>query len=98
MAKVFPLHPKYPERICWGCDKYCRDDDLQCGNGSIRIPHPCEDSGPHWYRQGDWSNLLTEKQRIEIAQELAQENLKTGTDPAGKPAKPHIRLPLPPKS
>ncbi|MBS0174921.1 MAG: DUF3079 domain-containing protein, partial [Nitrospira sp.] len=23
MAKKFPLHPKNPERICWGCDKYC---------------------------------------------------------------------------
>ncbi|MBQ1657017.1 MAG: DUF3079 domain-containing protein, partial [Rhodocyclaceae bacterium] len=21
MAKKFPLHPKHPERICWGCDK-----------------------------------------------------------------------------
>ncbi|MGN6661313.1 MAG: DUF3079 domain-containing protein, partial [Achromobacter mucicolens] len=23
MAKKFPLHPKHPERICWGCDRYC---------------------------------------------------------------------------
>ena len=24
----FPLHPKHPERICWGCEKYCPADDL----------------------------------------------------------------------
>ncbi|PQK68826.1 hypothetical protein CG428_23325, partial [Pantoea ananatis] len=23
MAKKFPLHPSHPERICWGCDRYC---------------------------------------------------------------------------
>ncbi|MDU8023859.1 MAG: DUF3079 domain-containing protein, partial [Neisseria sp.] len=23
MAKKFPIFPKNPERICWGCDKYC---------------------------------------------------------------------------
>ncbi|WP_251278732.1 DUF3079 domain-containing protein, partial [Enterobacter hormaechei] len=23
MAKPIPLHPKHPERICWGCDRYC---------------------------------------------------------------------------
>ena len=33
MAKKFPLHPKHPERICWGCDKYCSIDALGCGNG-----------------------------------------------------------------
>ena len=37
MAKIFPLHPKNPERICWGCDKYCPADSLICGNGSERI-------------------------------------------------------------
>ena len=29
MAKKFPIFPKNPERICWGCDKYCREDDLR---------------------------------------------------------------------
>ena len=37
MAKKFPIFPKHPERICWGCDKYCKDDDLLCGNGCERI-------------------------------------------------------------
>jgi hypothetical protein len=42
MAKQFPLHPKHPERICWGCDKYCAAKDLMCGNGSGRTQHPAE--------------------------------------------------------
>ena len=42
MAKKFPLHPAHPERICWGCDKYCPADSLACGNGSGRTLHPAE--------------------------------------------------------
>lgn len=47
MAKV-PLHPKRPEQICWGCDKYCPANDLRCGNGTIRTPHPSELFGDDW--------------------------------------------------
>ena len=54
MAKPFPLHPKHPERICWGCDKYCAAGDLQCGNGSGRTQHPAEMLGEDWYTFGDW--------------------------------------------
>lgn len=54
MAKKFPLHPKHPERICWGCDKYCPADALQCGNGSGRTQHPAELLGDDWYTMGDW--------------------------------------------
>ena len=43
-----PLHPRYPERICWGCDKFCPADDLACGNGTIRSPHPVELFGSDW--------------------------------------------------
>jgi hypothetical protein len=50
MAK-FPLHPKNPERLCWGCEKLCPADDMRCGNGTIRSPHPCELMGKDWY---DW--------------------------------------------
>lgn len=71
--------PKYPERICWGCDKYCVADDLQCGNGSERIQHPVELDGEKWYEHGDWSNLLTSEQLEEI-------------DKQSKPSKPHIKL------
>ncbi len=47
MAKI-PLHPKHPERICWGCDLYCPADDLRCGNGTIRTQHPVELFGEDW--------------------------------------------------
>ena len=49
MAKPFPLNPKHPERICWGCDKYCATDALACGNGSGRTQHPAELQGEDWY-------------------------------------------------
>ncbi len=49
MAKKFPLRPKHPERICWGCDKYCSVDDLKCGNGSDRTQHPAELFGDDWF-------------------------------------------------
>ncbi len=42
------LNPKNPERICWGCDKYCSADDLRCGNGTIRTQHPVELFGEDW--------------------------------------------------
>jgi hypothetical protein len=51
MTKV-PLRPKNPERVCWGCDKYCPADDLACGNGTIRAPYPCELFGDDWL---EWS-------------------------------------------
>lgn len=91
MSKIFPLHPKHPERICWGCDKYCRQDDLLCGNGCIRIPHPCEDFGEQWYLHGDWSGLLSEKQRTQIAAEQQAQSPEPESD---KTTKPHIKLAL----
>ncbi|HLH18833.1 MAG TPA: DUF3079 domain-containing protein, partial [Bryobacteraceae bacterium] len=45
----FPIHPAHPERICWGCEKLCPADDMCCGNGTIRTPHPCELMGDDWY-------------------------------------------------
>ena len=54
MAKRFPLHPKHPERICWGCDRYCPKESLGCGNGSDRTQHPAELLGEDWYLFGDW--------------------------------------------
>ena len=47
MEKV-ALHPKHPERICWGCDKYCPADALSCGNGTVRAQHPVELFGEDW--------------------------------------------------
>jgi hypothetical protein len=43
-----PLRPSHPERICWGCDKYCPADELACGNGTIRTLHPIELFGADW--------------------------------------------------
>lgn len=83
MAKKFPIAPKHPERICWGCDKYCSADDLQCGNGSERIQHPVELSGAKWYEEGDWSDLLNDKQQEEL-----------GLKQPARQQKPHIKLTL----
>ncbi|MCY1288072.1 hypothetical protein D3C76_886760 [compost metagenome] len=49
MAKKFPLLPKHPERICWGCDKYCPASNMACGNGSSRTMHPMETLGEDWF-------------------------------------------------
>lgn len=48
LNKKFPLHPTYPERVCWGCDRYCAHDALACGNGADRTPHPMELFGEDW--------------------------------------------------
>ena len=42
------LNPQHPERVCWGCDKYCAANDLRCGNGTIRTQHPVELFGEDW--------------------------------------------------
>ena len=43
-----PLRPKHPERVCWGCNKYCSAEELRCGNGTIRTQHPIELFGEDW--------------------------------------------------
>jgi hypothetical protein len=43
-----PMQPSHPERVCWGCDKYCPADDMACGNGTIRALHPSELFGVDW--------------------------------------------------
>lgn len=52
MAKKFPSNPKHPERICWGCDKFCPVGSLACGNGSERTQHPVELFGEDWEEWG----------------------------------------------
>jgi len=51
------LNPRHPERVCWGCDRYCPAADLACGNGSIRTPHPKELFGREWL---EWSKRSSE--------------------------------------
>jgi hypothetical protein len=41
-----PLYPKHPERICWGCEKYCSADHLNCRE--TRVEHPVELFGIDW--------------------------------------------------
>lgn len=50
--KKHPTHPAHPERICWGCNRYCAGNDLACGNGTERTPHPVEIFGDDWL---DWA-------------------------------------------
>jgi hypothetical protein len=42
------VNPKYPERLCWGCEKLCAANDLRCGNGTIRTQHPVELFAEDW--------------------------------------------------
>jgi hypothetical protein len=62
MAKValwkFPIHPAHPERICWGCDKFCSVDSMNCGNGSDRTQHPIELFGEDWAEFGNEAEPL----------------------------------------
>ena len=51
MAKKFPVHPANPERICWGCDKFCAADSMDCNNE--RALHPAELFGPDWKEWGE---------------------------------------------
>ena len=50
MAKIAIL-PKYPDRICWGCEKLCPINHLNCRE--TRVPHPVELFGDDWYAIAD---------------------------------------------
>lgn len=52
------LHPSHPERICWGCDRYCSAETMGCGNGASRTQHPSELFGEDW--AGEWEVEGTE--------------------------------------
>jgi len=57
MPKI-PLHPKNPDRICWGCDKLCPAESLACGNGTIRSQHPIELFGEDWLEGAEQRDSL----------------------------------------
>ena len=61
MVKI-PLHPRHPERVCWGCDLYCPAEDLRCGNGTIRTQHPVELFGEDWLEEESRPAKLVEIQ------------------------------------
>ena len=52
MVKRFPVRPGHPERICWGCERFCPADDMRCGNGTERAQHPIELWGEDWMSFG----------------------------------------------
>lgn len=52
MSKRFPIKPTHPERVCWGCDRYCSADSLICGNDIERTQHPAELFGDDWFEFG----------------------------------------------
>ena len=74
----FPIHPKNPERICWGCDKFCPADDLCCGNGTIRAPHPIELFGVDWW---EWAERQGHSEAESAADTKAQPDIE-GTGPS----------------
>jgi metal-sulfur cluster biosynthetic enzyme len=77
MSKNAPLRPAHPERVCWGCDLYCPADDLACGNGSERTPHPIELFGDDWQ---EWSQSLSDSPD-DAARSRAFEALRSVIDP-----------------
>ncbi|MFO1288325.1 MAG: DUF3079 domain-containing protein [Rubrivivax sp.] len=83
MAKKFPIHPPHPERVCWGCDRYCPADDMACGNGSDRTQHPVELFGDDWM---EWSPLDDKPAAtVEKSQESAEPEA-SGQDGQPEPA------------
>lgn len=81
MAKPFPVNPAHPERLCWGCDKYCRADDMRCGNGSERTQHPVELFGEDWQT---WA----QDDAAPVADPPADASAADPPAPADLPAKP----------
>ena len=66
--KKFPIHPANPERLCWGCDRYCAAKDMLCGNGSDRTQHPFELFGEDWQSWGLQEDQL--RTEVELFSEI----------------------------
>lgn len=45
--KVSSIHPRHPERVCWGCEKLCPVNHLMCRE--TRAAHPAELFGDDWW-------------------------------------------------
>ena len=64
-------HPSHPERVCWGCDQYCRADDLACGMDTVRTPHPVELFGDDWNREREPEvDTVADTMRMRVVEEL----------------------------
>ena len=81
MAVTALLHPRYPERICWGCDKFCPADDLACGNGTIRTPHPQELFGDDWLLWCERSASASERHSTNDRRQSALSDALFAPDP-----------------
>ena len=75
MAKI-PMDPKNPERVCWGCDKYCPADHLDCGNGTVRTQHPIEIFGEDWLEWSHPAPALSSNSQIIPVEEVTSHNAK----------------------
>ncbi|MBY0493412.1 MAG: DUF3079 domain-containing protein [Cyanobacteria bacterium] len=65
------LHPKHPERICWGCDRYCPIHDLACGNDTIRAAHLVELFGEDWF---DWAERRPSNSRLQSTPAVSEKH------------------------
>ncbi|HEY2772438.1 MAG TPA: DUF3079 domain-containing protein [Candidatus Binatia bacterium] len=66
------LHPKHPDRTCWGCDRLCPANDLGCGNGTVRTQHPVELFGDDWleFAEARQGGIEGEPDRSDIGPEF----------------------------
>ena len=83
MAKKFPIFPKTPSvsaGVATNTAKKTTCNAATVANASNTLSNWTAATG---IKKGDWSNLLSEEQQIEL-----------GLKEAPKPAKPHIKLPL----
>jgi hypothetical protein len=80
-----PLHPKHPERVCWGCDRFCPAHDLACGNGTIRTPHPQELYGADWVEWAQENGIAIGGP--DVSEHVTEESRAT---PAEKECEPYV--------
>jgi hypothetical protein len=69
MVRRIPARPAHPERIGWGCERYCAADDSRCGNGTERAQHPIETYGPEWGSSFSRLRRLRVWVRVRVRQE-----------------------------
>lgn len=56
-----PRRPKHPERICWGCERYCPITNMGCPKD--RTPHPIELFDEGWDDGDDETQISDEDDR-----------------------------------
>jgi hypothetical protein len=56
-VKIFPIKPAHPERLCWGCNRYCPADAMMCA--ADRTQHPFELLGDEWVAEWGFDSEST---------------------------------------